>query len=235
MGINPKNQQDHLSGPGFVDQRRPFPLSLAARTNLLTLTARGYELWRKRALSLLSGRGFSLEEELGLMVEHIQPKGGTFLDLGSSTGLYARGLLQAGASTVFALDLSPAMLREAARKAEQYPGFVPLLARAEAIPLPDASLDGVVVGGTWNELLDPAIVAKEISRVIKPTGRIWIMFTHRSTSPLQALFGQLGLGFPTIDEVRVTLDRDFNTRGWREKSVGFVVGEKVPVSENGWF
>lgn len=211
------------------DQRPRLPLTPAVLTNLWPLTALGYELWRKRALTLLSGRAFPLQEELSLMLERVQPVvGQVFLDLGTSTGLYARALLEAGATRVYALDLSPAMLKVALRKARGHTGLVPLLARAEAIPLPTASVDGVVVGGSWNEFPSPQAVVKEIYRVLKPGGRLWIMFAHRSTSPLQRLLERAGLRFPTLAELKDALSKSgFAVDGWREGTVGFVAGVKV--------
>lgn len=214
------------------DQRQPAPLTLAARTNLWPLTALGYEIWRKRALSLLSGRYFPLEEEFKLMQQRIGPvEGRVFLDLGTSTGLYARALLEAGADKVYALDLSPAMLKVALQKARGCAGFVPLLARAEAIPLPEAAVDGVVVGGSWNEFPHPQEVLNEMYRVLKPGGRLWIMFSHRTDSPLQRVLEWTGLRFPTLDELMDLLTKKgFRVDGWRERSVGFVTGTKVTTA-----
>ncbi|MER3481791.1 MAG: class I SAM-dependent methyltransferase [Meiothermus sp.] len=215
------------------DQRKRLPITLAARSNLLAPTAWGYELWRSRALSQLSGRRFTLEEELAQMTEAVQPvPGSIFLDLGTSTGLYARALLSAGAAKVYGLDLSPAMLKEAVRRSREFPGFTPLLARAEAIPLPADSLDGVVVGGSWNEFRDLEVIVKEMQRVLKPGGRLWMMFTHRSKSSLQRLLERTGLHFPTTEEVVSLLKRyDFRVRGWSEKSVGFVTGTMISLGE----
>ncbi|GEM82818.1 class I SAM-dependent methyltransferase [Meiothermus hypogaeus] len=217
----------------FPDQRQPAPLTLAARTNLWPLTALGYEIWRKRALSLLSGRYFPLEEEFELMRQRVGPvEGRVFLDLGTSTGLYARALLEAGASRVYALDLSPAMLKVAVQKASGHAGLVPLLARAEAIPLPEAAVDGVVVGGSWNEFPYPQEVINEIYRVLKPGGRLWIMFSHHSDSPLQRVLEWVGLRFPALPELMDSLSkRGFEVDGWRERSVGFVTGTKVTTGE----
>ncbi|GIW25521.1 class I SAM-dependent methyltransferase [Meiothermus sp.] len=213
----------------FPDQRIKAPLTLAARTNLFPLTALGYELWRRRALTLLSGRPFPLQEELNLMLKAQEPVAGMhFLDLGTSTGLYARALLGAGAGRVYALDLSPAMLKVALWKARGYEGFVPLLARAEAIPLPEAWVDGVVVGGSWNEFPQPQVVADEMYRVLKPGGRLWIMFSHRSDSLLQRVLEWTGLRFPALSELMDSLSKSgFKVDGWREGSVGFVTGTKV--------
>lgn len=204
-------------------------LGLAVATNLLPPVAWGYELWRVRALTLLSGRRFPLEEEFALLVAALEPVGGgVFADLGTSTGLYARALLRYGAARVYTVDLSPAMLRVAVRKARGLPGFVPMLARAECLPLPSESCDGVAVGGSWNEFPQPERVAAEMARVLKPGGRYFVMFAHASQSPLQRLLALSGLRFPSSEEVQATLGKvGLKGKAWREGGVGFVSGAKV--------
>lgn len=192
------------------------------------------------------------------------------MDLGTSTGLYSRALLLAGAEKVYALDFSPAMLSVARRKVDLkelpvgwggsgkeagtiatpsgepssrlsgdglltpekvqklYGGFTPLLARAEDIPLPDGSVDGVVVGGSWNEFPDPVQVVQEMYRVLRPGGRVFLMLSLRSGGPLQRVLGCSGLRFPTLKEVQGQLEgAGLRTQGWREGLVGFVTGTKV--------
>ncbi|RIH84729.1 putative methyltransferase [Meiothermus luteus] len=213
----------------------PPPPSLVFWVNRCPLTAWGYELWRARALSLLSGRRFPLEEEFALLRQALAPvEGGVFLDLGAATGLYARALLRAGAAQVYALDYAPAMLRMAVRKAQGHPGLLPLQARAEAIPLPEAALDGVAVGGSWNEFLQPERVAREVYRVLRPGGRLWVMFAHRTEGLLRRLLERAGLRFPTLCGLQALLEREgFRVEGWREASVGFVMGTKVAPREEG--
>lgn len=203
--------------------------SLAVATNLFPPVAWGYELWRVRALTLLSGRRFPLEEEFAQLVAALEPvRGGVFADLGTSTGLYARALLRSGAARVYAIDLSPAMLRMAVRKARGLEGLVPVLARAERLPLPCASCDGVAVGGSWNEFPQPERVAAEMARVLKPGGRYFVMFAHAQNSPLQRLLAMSGLRFPSGEEVQATLGKvGLIGRAWREGRVGFVSGNKV--------
>ncbi|MDX2004585.1 MAG: methyltransferase domain-containing protein [Meiothermus sp.] len=252
-------------------QKKLAQTTFAARSNLVPLTALGYELWRKNALTLLSGRNFPLSEEYQLLLNSVQPVHGLqFLDLGTSTGLYSRALLLAGAEKVYALDFSPAMLRVARRKVDRgelpvgwggsgkgagtiatrsgehsspspgdgsltpeivqkiYKGFEPLLARAEDIPLPDESVDGVVVGGSWNEFPDPEQVVQEMYRVLRPGGRVFLMLSLHSGGPLQRVLAWSGLRFPTLEAVQGQLeDAGLRTRGWRDGLVGFVTGTKV--------
>lgn len=205
------------------------PLSLAAASNLLPPVAWGYELWRARALTVLSGRRFPLEEEFAWLTEAMSPvPGGVFADLGTATGLYARALLRAGAARVYAVDLSPVMLRVATSRARGLSGFEPVLARAERLPLPASSCDGVAVGGSWNEFPQPERVAAEMARILKPGGRFWVMFGHASRSPLQRLLALAGLHFPTFEKVQHILeDAGLVGKGWGEGGVGFVSGAKV--------
>jgi ubiquinone/menaquinone biosynthesis C-methylase UbiE len=67
----------------------------AQASNFLPLTAALYEpLWRKRSLSIITLGAFTVERELELMLEWLDPQPGqTFLDAACSGGLYARTLL----------------------------------------------------------------------------------------------------------------------------------------------
>lgn len=71
-----------------------------------------------------------------------------------------------------AVDLSEAYLREAKRTLARRPRIQPLVAKAEALPLPDASLDLATCIFLFHEL--PAEVrraaAREIARAMKPGG-----------------------------------------------------------------
>lgn len=71
-----------------------------------------------------------------------------------------------------ALDLSEAYLREARRELGRRPKMQLLVAKAEALPLPDAALDVATCIYLFHEL-PPEIrrdVAREIARVMKPGG-----------------------------------------------------------------
>jgi malonyl-CoA O-methyltransferase len=101
------------------------------------------------------------------------------LDLGCGTG-HGAALLAARwpRARVVALDASPAMLREAARRGEAR-RIERLLAEAEAMPLPDASVDLVFSNLMlpWCEDIDA--VFAEVARVLRPQG----LFTFTTFGP----------------------------------------------------
>jgi ubiquinone/menaquinone biosynthesis C-methylase UbiE len=140
-------------------------------------------------------------------------RGGRYLDLGCSAGLYARNLARAlgDRGEVIGIDISPSMLKEAARRARKA-GVKPSFARADAhsLPFADASFSGAVCGGTLNELGDPARALRETSRVLEPGGRLAIMGILRTRSPrgrcLQRFLSTGGVRFFDPGELRSLLD-----------------------------
>jgi SAM-dependent methyltransferase len=87
------------------------------------------------------------------------------LDLGAGTGKLTATLVAIGAD-VTAVEPDPAMLAELRRL---LPGVRSLPGSAEAIPLPDASVDAVVVGQALH-WFDMAVAGPEIFRVLAPDG-----------------------------------------------------------------
>ena len=87
------------------------------------------------------------------------------LDLGAGTGKLTATLVAAGVDVV-AVEPDPAMLAELRRA---LPEVRALPGRAEAIPLPDASVD-VVLAGNAMHWFDLAVAGPEIARVLAPGG-----------------------------------------------------------------
>ncbi|MGW6422893.1 class I SAM-dependent methyltransferase [Nocardia sp. NPDC055053] len=87
------------------------------------------------------------------------------LDLGAGTGKLTGGLLAIGAE-VIAVEPDEAMLAELVRR---YPSATALSGTAEAIPLPDSSVDAVVAGQAFH-WFDQARAFPEIARVLRPGG-----------------------------------------------------------------
>ncbi|SOD70548.1 methyltransferase family protein [Jatrophihabitans sp. GAS493] len=108
-------------------------------------------------------------------LDWILPAGaGEVLDLGAGTGKLTRSLVARGL-TVTAIDPSPNML---ARLREHLPTIDSRLGSAEAIDLPDASMDAVLVGSAFHWFDRPAADA-EIARVLRPGGVAGLLWNRR--------------------------------------------------------
>ncbi len=201
---------------GIIDLLdRPAAWNGAQIVNRLRLAAWGYErLWRGRALSLLSGRAFPLDEERALLVAQLAPeRGGVYLDLACSTGVYGRALalaLPADAGHVICLDHSTAMLRETQRNAAADGVPVTLVrALAEDLPFANGGLAGVACGGSFNEFTNRDRVLSEVRRTLQPAGRsFWMQARQAPTWAgrlLQLALRPGGVAFPAADELARSL------------------------------
>jgi ubiquinone/menaquinone biosynthesis C-methylase UbiE len=88
------------------------------------------------------------------------------LDLGSGTGRLTPGLAEEFQGRVYGVEPSDRM-REAAG---QHPGVTCLKGSAEAIPLPEASVDAVLMFLTFHHWTDPLQGLREVRRVLRPGG-----------------------------------------------------------------
>jgi ubiquinone/menaquinone biosynthesis C-methylase UbiE len=198
----------------FLGEEMP-DMSWAQSSNHWKLTASIYEdIWRKRSLSFLTGAEFPIKKEQKLLIDWLNPKPGkSYLDVGCSTALYGRRVKKQQADCdVIALDFSQQMLQEARMKAEADQTDLFLL-RADARHLPffGASFDGLMMGGTLNELTDPLKVLYECRRVLKKDGHFFMMHLIKSeswyTRMLQDSIEFSGLKFWTIDESNSLFER----------------------------
>lgn len=96
------------------------------------------------------------------------------IDLAAGTGLFTRALAR-HVPEVIAVEPDPRMREVLAARS---PGVVVLEGRGEAIPLPAASADAVFVSSAWH-WLDPAVALPEIARVLRPGGRLGVLWTGR--------------------------------------------------------
>ena len=118
---------------GYLDllKNRAGADNAANLTNFLPGAGRGYEpLWRVHSLGLLTGETFLQRARAGIISELAGvERGGRYLDLGCSAGLYTRNLAPGDGGEVIGIDISPSMLKEAARRARGV-GARPSFARA---------------------------------------------------------------------------------------------------------
>ena len=116
------------------------------------------------------------------------------LDLGAGTGKLTAVMAALGAD-VIAVEPDPAMLAELRRA---LPDVRALPGRAEAIPLPDASVDAVLVGHALH-WFDMAVAGPEIARVLVPGGilaGLWNVFDDRFdwVAGLERVSGSAAIG-----------------------------------------
>jgi SAM-dependent methyltransferase len=153
--------------------------SIANWSNHLGVTAAVYEdIWRNRSIDIISGESFPIEKEKELLIDWLHPApGNLYLDVGCSTALYARSVKRAErAATVVAIDISNAMLKEARKKAaEEATDLFLIRADARTMPFYAGMFDGLMMGGTLNELTDELKVLYECRRVIKKGGTFFMM------------------------------------------------------------
>jgi SAM-dependent methyltransferase len=116
------------------------------------------------------------------------------LDLGAGTGKLTVTLLALGADTV-AVEPDPEMLNELRRS---LPSARALSGSAEEIPLPDGSIDAVLVGNAMH-WFDMDMAGPEVARVLRPGGvlaGLWNVFDDRVewVAGLQQVSGRAAVG-----------------------------------------
>lgn len=142
-------------------------------------------------LKARSGRPERVLAEAGIAA------GAVVLDFGCGPGRYtipvARRVGPSG--KVFALDLHPLALRyveKAARRAgvDNVEG---LLSDGLPVPLPDASVDAVLLYDTLHDVGDPARVLHELHRVLRPGGVLSFRDHSLPADRVEAFFLEAGL------------------------------------------
>ncbi|GLE57573.1 putative methyltransferase [Mycobacteroides chelonae] len=96
------------------------------------------------------------------------------LDLGAGTGKLTTRLVERGLN-VIAVDPLAEMLEVLSNSLPETPA---LLGTAEEIPLPDNSVDAVLVAQAWH-WVDPERAIPEVARVLRPGGRLGLVWNTR--------------------------------------------------------
>jgi ubiquinone/menaquinone biosynthesis C-methylase UbiE len=96
------------------------------------------------------------------------------VDLGAGTGLFTRALA-ARASRVIAVEPDERMRSVLQQRS---PEVTVLAGRGEAIPLPDASADGVFASSAWHWMEHEKAIP-EVARVLRDGGRFGVVWTAR--------------------------------------------------------
>ena len=98
------------------------------------------------------------------------------LDVGCSAGFIADELALAGAHTT-GVDIDEPGLAAARERFGDRVEFS--LARGEALPFEDGSMDVVVFNHIYEHVVDPESVVADIHRVLSPTGVLYLGVGHR--------------------------------------------------------
>lgn len=101
---------------------------------------------------------------------------GRIVDVGAGTGKLTAALVGPDRD-VIAVDPDEAMLAVLRR---ELPVAAARTGRAEALPLPDASADAVVLGQAWH-WVDPGRASAEAGRVLRPGGVLGLVWNIRDT------------------------------------------------------
>jgi len=157
----------------------------------------------------------SLEWLADFLRQHVEP-GGRILDLGGGTGDIGAGVARALAADVVVADETPQMLALVSPD----PRVSVRLARAEALPFPDAFFDAVFCCDAFHHFRRQEAVAAEMARVVRPGGAVLLLEIRpggrgRLLAAVERLLGEPGV-FRRPDDLEQLLARE----GIRGKSEG---------------
>lgn len=99
-------------------------------------------------------------------------------DLGSGTGLLSLLFLNHG-HEVYGIEPNEAMRGAAEENFADLPNFHSMAGKAEAIPLPDASVDFVVAGQAFH-WFEPKATKGEVLRILKPGKQVALVWNNRN-------------------------------------------------------
>lgn len=141
------------------------------------------------------------------IVEFFGSKMDSILDVGCGTGR-SLPILAKYSKKVIGIDSSPSMLQLSEHICKKYKiNYELILGDIQKLPLSSNSVNGVFLNMVLHHLSDPFSAIKEISRVIKPKGRLLLteLLPHHNEN-FREEYAHLWLGF-TEEELRTWLRR----------------------------
>jgi len=139
--------------------------------------------------------------------------GRTVLDVGCGTGFHLPRFA-ATAASVLGVEPHGDLVALARRRTRRLPNVTVLAGTAQALPLPDASVD--VVHARWAYFFGPGCEPglAELDRVVRRGGTAFVI----DNDPTRSTFGSwFRRGYPEVDPVAV--ERFWSTRGWTRTPV----------------
>ena len=155
------------------------------------------------------GKKFAREAMFALLPAHW-----AVADLGCGSGGVSAELAE-HVGKVYAIDNSPAMLKAAKKRIEGHANVELKRGDLEAIPLEDESCDAAVMLLVLSYVAEPALVLKEMARILKRGGRAVIVdLLPHDRDDFRRLMGQVSMGFGPED-----LKRELDTAAFADASI----------------
>jgi ubiquinone/menaquinone biosynthesis C-methylase UbiE len=170
-------------------------------------------IWQHTATYELENRAVDpdgqLEAAMGAVLGETGWSGGSVLDLGCGTGFHLPRFA-ATAATVTGVEPHPDLAALARRRVRRLPHVTVLQGTAQAIPMPDASVD--VAHARWAYFFGPGCEPglAELGRVVRRGGRAFVI----DNDPTRSTFGGwFRRGYPHLPDPDV-VERFWSTQGW---------------------
>lgn len=122
--------------------------------------------------------GYSAEA-LDLVMKLVDDSQAVIADMGSGTGIFSTSLLEKG-YTVFCVEPDIALQQKANERLSRYPNYKPIIRPAEATDIPPKSVDAITAASAFH-WFDPSKFLKECRRILKPNGRVFLLYNVRKT------------------------------------------------------
>jgi ubiquinone/menaquinone biosynthesis C-methylase UbiE len=170
---------------------------------------RSANIWEHPATYELENRAVDQDGRIEAAMSDVAGwSGRDVLDLGCGTGFHLPRFA-ATAARVYGVEPHPALLRLAARRVGSLTGVTLLAGTAQAVPLPDASVD--VVHARWAYFFGPGCEPglRELARVVRRGGTAFVIDNDATRSTFGRWFRR---GYPLVDPVAV--ERFWAAHGW---------------------
>jgi len=146
-----------------------------------------------------------------------------FLDLGSGTGRLTPGLAEEFHGPVYGVEPSDRM-REIAEQTAAHPAVTYLAGSGEHIPLPEASVDGVLMFLSFHHYRDQAKALAEVHRVLEPGGAAFLRSQFSDQMPDLFWYDY----FPSAREVDAAMYRSVDECRTLARAAGLLAAD-APV------
>jgi SAM-dependent methyltransferase len=172
-------------------------------------------IWRYPEVYEVENRGVDPDGVIESAMREIRDwSGGTVLDIGCGTGFHLPRFAGSGAARVIGVEPHPPLLAAAQRRVLGLPGVEVRAGTAQALPVPDASVD--VVHARWAYFFGPGCEPglAEVARVLRRGGAAFVIDNDATRSTFGAWFRR---ALPGYDPAAV--ERFWARQGWQRRSL----------------